>query len=115
MFGFARTNMGLWRYFMLKFVITLPTYAQDAAAQMVQRWLDECLNTAEGVCYYKHPATVTSTGAFPDFILFTKTHQPLVIKIVSCELREIRLVEEEIWEIDDIVIDSPLLDRKSVV
>jgi hypothetical protein len=38
----------------------------------------------------------------------------LVIKIVSCELREIDLVAEEEWEIDDIIIDSPLLELEDL-
>ncbi len=100
---------------MLRFVITLHTYAQDVAAQMVTRWLKERFNSTEGICYYRHPAVMTSTGAFPDFILFTKENHPLVIKIISCGLQEIELVDEDFWIINNESIDPPLLELEDFV
>ncbi|MGI9059674.1 MAG: DEAD/DEAH box helicase [Ktedonobacteraceae bacterium] len=100
---------------MLRFVITLHTYAQDAAAQMVARWLKERFSNTEGICYYRHPAVITSAGAFPDFISFTKENHPLVIKIVSCELQEIDLAGDDFWIINNESIDSPLLELEDLV
>jgi hypothetical protein len=90
---------------MLRFVIALHTYAQDAAAQMVARWLKERFSDTEGICYHRHPAVMTSTGAFPDFILFTKENHPLVIKTLAWQLQEIELVGEEFWIINNESID----------
>src|SRR5260370_13451206 len=100
---------------MLRFVITLHTYAQDAAAQMVTRWLKERFSNAEGICYYRHPGVMTSTGGFHDFILFTKENHPLVIKIISRGLQEIELVDEDFWIINNETIDPPLLELEDFV
>ncbi len=97
---------------MLKFVRTVP---KNPAAQMVERWLNERFGNAEGVCYYKHPAIVTRTGVIPDFILFTKTNQPLVIKIIDCQLQDIGLVAEDMWLINDTPFDSPILELEDLV
>src|SRR5260370_42710906 len=100
---------------MLRFVITLHTYAQDAAAQMVTRWLKERFSNAEGICYYRHPAVMTSTGAFPDFILFTKENHPLEIKIISRGLQEIELVDEDFCIINNETINPPLVKLEDLL
>lgn len=100
---------------MLRFVIALHTYAKDAAAQMVARWLKERFGDTEGICYYRHPAVMTSAGAFPDFILFSKENHPLVIKILPWQLQEIELVGEEFWIINNESIDPPLLELEDLV
>ena len=97
---------------MLKFVRTIP---KDVAAQMVERWLNEHFSNAEGVCYYKHPAVGTRTGVIPDFILFTQTNQPLIIKIINKHLQDITRVTEDMWEVDDITVDSPILELEDLV
>jgi hypothetical protein len=97
---------------MLKFVRTVP---KDAAAQMVERWLGEQFGNAEGVCYYKHPAVGTRTGIIPDFILFTRTNQPLIIKIIDKQLQDIALITEDMWIINDITVDSPVLELEDLV
>jgi superfamily I DNA and RNA helicase len=97
---------------MLKFVRSVP---KTVAAQMVERWLDECFGNAEGVCYYKHPAVITKTGKIPDFILFTRTNQPLVIKIIDQYLPDINLVEDDEWIVNNEPIDSPLLELEDLV
>src|SRR5205807_7138231 len=97
---------------MLKFVRTMP---KSAAAQMVERWLNERFGDAEGVCYYKHPAIVTRTGVIPDFILFTKTNQPLVIKVIDQQLQDINYVDEDMWLIDNTPVDSPILELEDLV
>lgn len=96
---------------MLRFVRTVP---ENAAAQVVERWLKERFSNAEGVCYYKHPAVVVRTGAIPDFILFTKTHQPLIIKVIDQRLEDIGHVDEDLWLINDIPIDSPVLELEDL-
>jgi superfamily I DNA and RNA helicase len=97
---------------MLKFVRTIRT---DAAAQMVERWLSECFSNAEGVCYYKHPAVITATGVIPDFILFTKTNQPLVIKIMDCSLPDITHLDEDTWTVNGKTVDSPILELEDLL
>ncbi|HEU5374492.1 MAG TPA: DEAD/DEAH box helicase family protein [Ktedonobacteraceae bacterium] len=97
---------------MLKFVRSVPnTYA----AQMVERWLGECFGNDDGVCYYKHPAVMTRTGKIPDFIVFTRTNQPLVIKIIDQHLQDISLVEDDEWIVNSETIDSPLLELEDLV
>jgi superfamily I DNA and RNA helicase len=86
-----------------------------AAAQMVERWLNERFGAAEGVCYYKHPAIMTKTGKIPDFILFTRTNQPLVIKILEQSLQDIHLVETDEWIVQSEPVDSPLLELEDLV
>jgi len=88
---------------------------KDTAAQMVERWLSERFKDAEGVCYYKHPAVMTNAGAIPDFVLFTKTSEPLVVKIVDKQLQDINHADDEIWVINDQVVDSPLLELEDLV
>jgi superfamily I DNA and RNA helicase len=100
---------------MLKFVITHPSYAQDEAGQMVERRLKEAFNSDEGICYYKHPAVITNTGVIPDFTLFTKTNQPLVVKIIPYPLEEIDLVDRDIWVINAIHCDPPVLELEDLV
>jgi superfamily I DNA and RNA helicase len=97
---------------MLKFVRTVP---KSGAAQMVERWLSECFDHTEGVCYYKHPAIVTNTGVIPDFVLFTKAYQPLVVRIIGCQLQDINVVEEDRWMMNDIFVDSPLQELRDLV
>ncbi|GHO75247.1 hypothetical protein KSD_30180 [Ktedonobacter sp. SOSP1-85] len=97
---------------MLKFVRSVP---KTDAADMVERWLEECFGNDEGVCYYKHPAVITKTGKIPDFILFTKTNQPLIVKIFDQNLQDINLVEDDEWIINGEPIDSPLLEIEDIV
>lgn len=97
---------------MLKFVRTLP---KNAAAEMVERWLKESFGTDEGICYYKRPAIVTRTGAIPDFILFTKTNRPMVIKVIDQQLQDINLVDTDMWVIDGSPVDSPILELEDLV
>jgi superfamily I DNA and RNA helicase len=96
---------------MLRFVRTL---SQNVGARMVERWLSESFGNTEGVCYYKHPAVMTQTGKFPDFILFTKTNQPLVIKIIDQQLEDINDVDEEGWIINGKPDDSPFLELEDL-
>ncbi|GAC1357984.1 MAG: hypothetical protein NVSMB38_40790 [Ktedonobacteraceae bacterium] len=100
---------------MLKSVITHPSYARDEAAQMIERWLKEGFSSDEGICYYRHPSVITNTGVIPDFTLFTKGNQPLVIKTVPYQLEEISEADREMWIIDDISYDSPLLELEDLV
>ena len=96
---------------MLSFVRTLQ---KDDWAEIVERWLVESFGNAEGVCYYKHPAVMTQTGKLPDFILFTKTYQPIVIKIIDEFLEDIDFVGEEGWKINNKPVDSPLLELEDL-
>ncbi len=97
---------------MLRFVRTMP---KNEAAKCVEGWLSECFSNSDGVCYYRHPAVVTETDEIPDFIVFTKTTQPLVVRIVENQLSDIKMVEEDMWEIDDTTVDSPLLVHEDLV
>ena len=88
---------------------------QDEAGQMIKRWLQEAFNNDEGICYYKHPAVITNTGAMPDFTIFTRKNQPLVIKTISQNIDEISFIDGDIWIINDISYDSPLLELEDLV
>ena len=54
-------------------------------------------------CYYKHPAVITNTRAIPDFTLFTRKNQPLVIKTISQNIDEIDFIDSDMWKINDIL------------
>src|ERR1017187_3629461 len=90
---------------MLNFM-TIPP-ANDNVAQMIKRRLEEHFKAAEGVCYYKHGMAKTANNVFPDFTVFTKTNQPLVIKIVPYQINKIEFVDDETWIANNIIIESP--------
>jgi superfamily I DNA and RNA helicase len=58
---------------------------------------------------------MTGTGAFPDFIVFTKTDAPLVVKIVPYKLQEIEIINEDFWLINDESFDPPPLELEDLV
>src|SRR5712692_1929699 len=97
---------------MLNFM-TIPP-AGDSAAQMVKRRLEEHFQAVEGVCYYKHSMAITNDNVLPDFTVFTRTMQPLVIKIIRCRLEEIDFVEGDTWIIEGTPIEPPPLQLEDL-
>lgn len=93
---------------MLNFMTMPPT--NDRAAHMIKRRLEEAFETIEGVAYYKHSMARTKTNVFPDFTVFTKVNQPLVIKIIPYQLQEIDFIDDDMWIVNKNPIESPFTE-----
>ncbi|MGB8346385.1 MAG: hypothetical protein WCD86_15985, partial [Ktedonobacteraceae bacterium] len=100
---------------MLRLVVSSSDYAKDEGAKVVSRWLQEYFKETEGIGYYRHPAVMTNTGAFPDFIVFTRTNNPLVIKIIRYSLQEIEIADENLWMVNNESLDPPPLELEDLV
>ncbi len=100
---------------MIDFIVTLPTYEQDKATQVVWSWVQEAINASEGVCYYKHPVVTTPAGVTPELTFISPKYQPIVIRCLSNQLGEIQEADEEIWTINGITSDSPTLELEDFV
>lgn len=92
---------------MIKFVITLSDFNQEATSQTVKRWLEEHFKDEDGVCYYKYPIIKTDEGFVPDFTVFTSTNHPLIISCFPYQISDIDYIDEAIWSVDQIDLDPP--------
>lgn len=93
---------------MLNFMTVPPD--SELAAQMVKKRLEEHFKLVEGVCYYRHSMGRTKNNLFPDFTVFSRVNQPLIIRIAPYKLEEIEYVDDGIWVINNISVEEPFLD-----
>ncbi|BCL79690.1 COG3972 family protein [Ktedonobacteria bacterium brp13] len=98
---------------MLQFVVTLSDYAEDEPSQIIKKWLQEHFKDVEGICYYKYPLIKNDKGAVPEFTVFTRTHNPLIIRCLPYQLEEIDYADEAAWVVNDDAIDPPTWDLES--
>jgi hypothetical protein len=85
----------------LQFIAALPTFDTDQAAQVVWHWLENKLQDASGVCYYKYPIVGFGGTEIPDFTLLVRGYQPFAIRCVDFDLADIQDVAEETWQVRD--------------
>jgi hypothetical protein len=85
----------------LQFVAALPTFDTDQAAQLVWHWLEDKLQNASGVCYYKYPIVGFGGAEIPDFTLLVRGYQPFAIKCIDLDLVDIQEVSTETWHVRD--------------
>jgi hypothetical protein len=85
----------------LQFVAALPTFDTDQAAQLVWHWLEDKLQNASGVCYYKYPIVGFGGTEIPDFTLLVRGYQPFAIRCVDFDLVDIQDAATETWQVRD--------------
>ncbi|NWJ96237.1 MAG: ATP-binding domain-containing protein [Chloroflexi bacterium] len=100
---------------MADLIVTLPTYEDDNSAHKVWEILEKQFENQDGKCYYKHPVIKTDTGITPDFTLFVRTNQPLVIRCLSYQLSDITSVGGTVWDVVGRPIESPILELEDFV
>ena len=94
----------------MEFIASLDTYDHDQAAQNIWNRLSQLLAEIDGICYYKHPVIESATRITPDLAFLSEDYEPVVIRIITLDLNEIREVQESTWAVQDEVIDSPFLE-----
>jgi superfamily I DNA and RNA helicase len=85
-------------------------YENDIASQTIWKWIQDGLQDEEGVCYYKDTLVESNTGTFPELVIYSRSHQPLIIHCLPYLLDEIEEVSEDLWVIKGEEIDSPILE-----
>src|SRR5258707_1265438 len=95
---------------MIRFLASLPTYANDEASKLVLQKLRNHFSEAEGVCYYKHPVLRLETGITAEFTLLTNKSDPLAIRCLSHQIDDIQEINDQTWVVNGEEIESPLLE-----
>lgn len=103
------------RVIMIELIITLPDYDEDEATKRVFSLIKEHFSNFEGICYYKHPVLMTSSGISPELTLISRTHNPVIIRCFSNDLEDLQDVNESSWTINAEVKDSPLLEADDFI
>ncbi|MCB9135285.1 MAG: ATP-binding domain-containing protein [Anaerolineales bacterium] len=100
---------------MLTFLASSPDYDKDETTKTVWRWIEEKFSLEDGVCYYKHPIVTANTGAIPELTFLAKKFQPAAIRCLAVSQDDIVSIEEDVWNIRNDIIDSPLLELDDFV
>jgi len=100
---------------MINFTPTLAEYDKDTATKKVRTWLNDAFKKDEGVCYYKHPVVQATTGLIPDLALFTRSHQPLIVKCLPYQVAEISQANNVEWLVNAQTIESPVLTLEDFI
>src|SRR5438045_5028117 len=75
----------------------LPTYPSDHASKHTWERLDALLQT-DGRGFYRHPnLSLYGESQFPDFVILTKTFRPLVVRVLSLTIEQLREVTPNHW------------------
>jgi superfamily I DNA and RNA helicase len=100
---------------MVSLLPSIPEYSTDIPAQEAWAILQRALRNDEGTCYYRHPAIRSASGAIPDFTILSRSHQPLIVRVLPWSRESIQRVGEGEWTIDGEAIDPPTLQVEDLV
>ena len=82
---------------MIKLDPILPTYPSDHTSQHTWARLAELLKD-DGHGFYRHPnLSLYGASQFPDFVILTRSHFPLVVKCLDLTLDQLNTVSANGW------------------
>lgn len=99
----------------MQFISSLDTYASDQTAKNIWSHYHDILKEIDGICYYKHPIITAPSSVIPDLSLLSRGYEPLAIKYIDCELKDIIGTDDGIWKLNSGDIDSPLLELEDML
>lgn len=99
----------------MQFVSSLPTFADDTAAQRIWNALSLHLAAHDGYCFYKHPLLPSATSDAPDLTILARDLIPIVVVILRAERRDIAEANPDTWIISGVTCDPPLLQLEDFV
>ena len=100
---------------MLQLDPILPTYPSDHTSKHTWARLSELLQT-DGHGFYRHPnLSLYGASQFPDFVVLTKTHSPLVVKCLEVTLEQLREVGANGWITQDGRELNPIVELEDML
>src|SRR3990172_12982467 len=100
---------------MINLLPSIPEYATDIPAQETWALIRNALREDEGTCYYRHPAIRSASGAIPDFTVLSRSHHPLIVRVLPWRRESVQDVQEHTWTIDGENIDPPTLQVEDLI